>query len=728
MVFRKYSCIRQLDEKDCGAACLATILKHYGSNISLSKIRDIAGTDKHGTNALGLVKAAEQLGFSAKGVRADHTIFEQSFSLPAIAHIILDGQLLHYVVIHKVTKDKVVIADPGHGITKYSREDFLKIWTGILILMVPSETYKKQTEQRNVHNEIFSQIFQQKSLIIHTILASFIITIFGIIGTFYFQSIIDHILPNGLENTLHIISIGLLIMYLFKVLLSAFRQYLMIILGQKLSVTIMFGYFKHVLKLPMKFFNTRKVGEIISRFSDANKVIDAIVSASLSVVLDTSMLIMVGIFLYVQNSTLFFITLMFIPMYILVVWLFMKPYKNVNNNEMENNAQLTAKIVESLNGIETIKANNAEYIMMLQTEKKFVKYLHSVFKHGLIDNLQSSFKMFLDLSSGALILWIGSVQVLKGNLTIGQLITYNALLAYFFDPLQNLIGLQSKLQSAAVASKRLGEILEVDPEVKEEKETKIMNPEYIRGPIQLSNVSFRYGMRRPILKNISLNIEKGEKVAFVGESGSGKSTLAKILMNFYTPETGNILINDFNIKDINTYTLREKISYIPQESHFIQGTVLENLLLGAPENCNFEDVIKLCKLANIHQFISELPMRYDTILEESGSNLSGGQKQRLAIVRALLRKPNILIMDESTSNLDSTTEQGITNMIYNLTENITTILIAHRLSTIIKCDKIFVFENGEILEQGKHTDLIKNKGRYYEFWYNQMPSETMVNV
>ncbi|MGQ8968395.1 peptidase domain-containing ABC transporter [Bacillus subtilis] len=727
MILKKYHCVKQMDDKDCGAACLATILKHYGSKISLAKIRNIAGTDTQGTNVLGVIKAAETLGFSAKGVKADQTAFEQPFPLPAIAHVVLNGQLLHYMVIHKIKKDKIIIADPGKGIITYRKDEFFKIWTGILIFMVPSDTYQQQTDIRSVKKDILNLILHQKSLIIHTALASFIITIFGILSTFYVQTIIDQILPNGLKNSLHIISIGLIIMYLFKVLLTAFRQYLMILLGQKLSISIMLGYFKHVLKLPMKFFSTRKDGEILARFNDANKVIDAIVSASLSAVLDTFMLIMVGIFLYIQNTSLFIVTLALIPFYILTVWVFMKPYESINDNEMENNAQLTSKIVETLSSIETIKAYNAEYIMSFETEKRFVKYLQSSFKHGVIDNLQSSIKLFLDLISGALILWIGAWQVIKGNMTIGQLITYNALLAYFLNPLQNIISLQSKLQSASVASKRLGEILDEEPEI-QTSEARVTDPAYIQGPIEINNVDFRYGTRRLILKDITLHIQKGEKVAFVGESGSGKSTLTKLLMKFYTAESGEILINGYHINDIHTNALRESISYIPQESHFIQGSILENLLLGNSGSFTFEEIIEVCKQTNVHDFVNDLPMRYDTLVEENGSNLSGGQKQRLAIARALLRKPNILIMDESTSNLDTTTEQGISKMIYAQTVDVTTIIIAHRLSTIMHCDKIFVMENGEIIEYGNHNDLLKKKGKYYELWENQMPSREMVTI
>jgi ATP-binding cassette, subfamily C, bacteriocin exporter len=720
---KRYICVKQHDEKDCGAACLATISKHYGLKVPISKIREIAGTDKQGTNVYGLIKAAEHLGFSAKGVKANPDALKERFPLPAIAHVVIDGKLLHYVVIHEIRNDKMIIADPGKGIVKYKIEEFLKIWTGILILMVPSETFKKEDQIQSTFSRFSHVIFAQKSLLTHIIIASFIITLFGILGAFYFQIIIDEILPNGIKSTLHIISIGLIIMYLFQVILSAFRQYLLLYLGQRLSISIMLGYYNHVLKLPLNFFGTRKVGEIISRFTDANKVIDAISSAALTVILDVIMIIIVGGVLYFQSPTLFGVTLCLIPIYIAIVWGFFKSYDKINKQEMENNAQLTAKIVESLNGIETVKSYNSVDKVNTETEKQFVKYLKSVFKHGLIDTFQTSLKSFLELAGGALILWIGATKVLDGSISIGQLITFNALLTYFLDPLQNLINLQPKLQSAAVAAERLGEILDIDQEILENEEHKITNPELIKAPVTFNSVDFRYGTRNLVLKSINININPGEKIAFVGESGSGKSTLVKLIMNFYSPEKGEILINGININDIHRNTLREKIAFIPQEAFFFSGTILENLMLSAPPNTSMEDIVNACKIARAHEFINKLPLRYETILEENASNLSGGQKQRLAIARAFLKQPSILIMDESTSNLDSSAEKAILEYIYTR-DDITTIFITHRLSTIMRCDRIYVMENGEIVEEGSHDELMNKQGHYYKLWQNQIPSVT----
>ncbi|MFV8826413.1 peptidase domain-containing ABC transporter [Alkalihalobacterium sp. APHAB7] len=715
-----YHCIKQHDEKDCGAACLATIAKQYGLKIPISKIREFAGTDKQGTNALGIVTAAEQLGFTAKGVKGDAEAFFSEFPLPAIAHVVIDEKLLHYVVVHKITKKQVIIADPARGIVKCTPEEFFQIWTGVLILMVPTQKFEKGNETKGLFSRFFHLLKPQKWLFVQIILASILYTILGIAGAFYFQLLIDEILVFNLEKTLHMISVGVIVLYTFKVLLDAFRSYLLLHISQKLDVSLILGYYQHVLSLPMNFFGTRKVGEIISRLLDASKVREAISGATLTIVLDTLMVIIGGIILYTQNAFLFGITVILVPIYLAIVWAFRKPFEKVNRKEMEENAQLTSYLVESLNGIETVKAYNAERLANLETETKFIKLLRSIFKHGMIDNFQSALKNYLQLAGGIVILWVGSYQVIQGNMTAGQLIAYNALLAYFLTPLQNLINLQPMLQSAVVASERLGEILDLETEADKHKGKKI-EPENLTGDLQIKNLDFRYGTRELILKNINITIKNGEKIAFVGESGSGKTTLAKLLLNFYQPEKGEIFINDFNIQDLDFHKLRERIAYVSQDNFFFSGTIEENLSLGLDQRSTLADIIEAAKITKAHDFINQLPLRYNTILEENGANLSGGQRQRLSITRAILKKPDILILDEATSNLDSITEKAISETIDEYCKGITTIIIAHRLSTIMKCDKICVIEHGEIIEMGTHEELMSKSGRYSQLWKNQLP-------
>lgn len=717
----RYYCIKQHDITDCGAACLATICKQNGYNIGISKIREIAGTDKQGTNVYGVIKAAEALGFSAKGVKGDKNAFFSEFPLPCIAHVIVDGNMLHYVVIHKITEKQIVMADPGVGIVKLKPEEFFGEiyedgkspkyqWSGVLILLMKSNDFQKEEESKGLFQRFIHLLLPQKKLIIHIFIASLIYTILGILAAFYFKVLVDDILPNYLIKTLATLSIGIIVLNVFKILLNAFRTHLLLYLSQKLDIALLLGYYRHVLELPMNFFGTRKVGEIVSRFNDASKVRDAISGATLTIMIDTLMALAGAIILYMQNAQMFGIAIIMVILYLIIVVTFNKWYQRLNRKQMEDNAQLTSYLVESLNGIQTVKAYNAERKANRETEIKFVKLLKSIFDLSWVSNLQSSLKIFVELVGGVVILWVGSVCVIKGQITIGQLITFNSLLVYFLDPVKNLINLQPQMQTAVVAADRLGEILDLEAE-KGENERKKLCPDSLSGDIVFKDISFRYGTRQLVLEDINLTIKKGQKVAFVGESGSGKTTLSKLLLHLYKAESGNILINDNNIEDIQIEKLREKIAYISQETFLFSGSILDNLSLGL-DYATMDDVIEATKSAQAHDFINELPLRYETRLEENGANLSGGQRQRLSIARAMLKKPDILIMDEATSNLDAITEKQLDKTISEYSENMTTIFIAHRLSTIKNCDQIFVMDKGRIIERGTHEELKRLGGKY----------------
>ncbi len=686
----------------------------------ISKIREVAGTDKEGTSALGIIKAAEKLGFSAKGVKANQP--EDIFSeipLPAIAHVVIDNTMLHYIVIHKISEKEIIIADPGKGIVKYDPADFFNIWTGILLILTPTSDFKKGNEVKGVFTRFFEILKPQKGLLINIFLASILITVFGIIGSFYFKFLLDDIVPNNLKQSLTIFSIGFIVLAIFKVIMESFRTHLLIHLGQKLDIPLMLGYYNHVIDLPMNFFGTREVGEIISRFNDASNIRQAISGVALTMMIDVFMVLIGGGILYSQSPSLFGLTIIPLVLYGIIVFSFKSNIEKANRETMEKNSKLTSYLIESLNGIETIKAFNSEREVNLETEKRFIKFIKAIFKNECINNMQVSLKSLVKGVFAIAIIWIGSIQVLNGKISFGELLTFNALLAYFLSPIENIINLQPTVQTALVAAERLSEILDLELE-KSEQEDKKIKPKSLKGDIEFKDVDFRYGTRNLILKNINITIKKGKRIALVGESGSGKTTLAKLLLNFYQCEKGEILVNDYNLLDINVEALRSKIAYISQETFLFNGTILENLMLGNPY-LTYEEVIDACEKAQIHDFINSLPLRYNTLVEENGSNFSGGQKQRLSIARAILRKPEILIMDEATSNLDSITEKAIERTIHKFSEGMTTIIIAHRLSTIMRCDNIYILEKGEIKEKGNHKELLDQKGRYYKLWKEQLP-------
>ena len=723
--FLRYHCVKQHDITDCGAACLATISRQYGFKKPVSRIRELAGTDKMGTNAYGLVKAAEKLGFVAKGVKGSKEQLSGKFPLPAIAHVVKDN-LLHYVVIHRIKKGKVLVADPGEGLVSYSIDDFCKIWSGVLILMIPDKSFEKKNETTGLFSRFFSLILPHKKLVAEIFIASVLFTLLGILGAFYFKYLIDEVFISGIKKSLHIISVGMVLLTIFKVLLSAFRQHLLLHLSQKIDVALIFAYYTHVLKMPMSFFDTRKVGEILSRLNDASKIRAAISGATLSVMIDTLMVIGGGIVLCVQSWRLFLVALIFIPFSILVVCLFTKPFQKGHRTLMSQAAETESYLVESLNGISTVKAVNGEAEAVWQTEKKFIRTIKSGFKIGWMQNLQFSLQNALTLLGGIVILWTGGVQVINGTISIGQLITFNALLAYFYGPIQNLINLQPTLQEAYVAADRLGEILDLEIEAPDDE--KLMAPQSFSGEIALSNIRFRYGTRKYVLEDISLHIHGGERIAIVGESGSGKTTLAKLLLKYYLPEEGEILFDGNNIKDVQTAVIREKIGYVPQDILLFSGTIYDNIAFGQ-SGVSMDEVVDSAIKSKAHDFINEMPLRYQTMVGERGATLSGGQKQRIALARAILGNPDILVLDEATSNLDSIAERAIHATINTISKNMTTIIIAHRLSTIMQCDRILVLQNGRMVEIGTHSELMARKGCYYRLWEGQLAApETAVTT
>lgn len=607
--------------------------------------------------------------------------------------------------------NQLFIADPAKGKVKKSIEEFAKEWTGVLLLASPKESYQPSIEKVDGLSSFLPILLEQKALIFHIVLASFFITLFGIISSYYFQGLLDNVIPNQAKSTLNMISIGLLFVYLFRVVFEYSRSYILMVLGQRMSMSIMLNYFKHVLSLPLNFFATRTSGEIISRFLDANKIIDALASATLSIFLDIGMVILVGTTLAIQSTPLFLLTLAFLPFYILVVYIFIKSYDKANTEEMSAGASVNSSIIESLNGIETIKSYNGEAVVYQHVDSEFVTLMKKSFKSGILDNIQQALKLAIQLISSALILWLGSIYVIEGKISLGQLITYNALLVFFTEPLQNIINLQVKMQKARIANKRLNEIMSISSEKGDKEKTLNISETYFNKEIKLEKVTFSYNMKLPILKEISFKIAPYSKVALVGVSGSGKSTLAKLLVKFYSPSEGSINYGDINSLDIENKELRNHVTYVPQESFFFSGTILENLTFGLETNPNFEKILEVCQATCLIDFINEQPLRFETILEEGGNNLSGGQKQRLAIARALLKDSEILILDEATSGLDTLLEKEILDVLLQM-RNKTIIFIAHHLSIAKACDKIIVLDKGILVEQGTHQELSNQDGIY----------------
>ena len=643
--------------------------------------------------------------------------------LPAIAHVIIDDSLLHYVVITKVKGDTVVVSDPAKGIVKYKKEDFLKIWTNILILIAPTNKSQKGNKKQSTLLSFFCLLISQKWLLLRIFILSMILTSIGIITSFYYQVLMDNIVPSSSLEMLNYVSVITLCLFFVQIGLNFLRGFLIVKLEQNIDIPIMLGYYNHALILPMKFYSMRDTGEIISRFNDASSIRDIVSEASLTIMMDTIMAVVGAVVLFNSNRLLFLISVVMLFLYGIIVFVYNKPIKKNNRKIMEMNSKVTSQFIETVNGIEIIKAFNQEDNEKEKTDKLYRKFLKRVFNGGVLSLSQQTVTMFVAVVGELVILWIGATYVIKGELTIGELITFNALLGYFIEPIKNLINLQPQIQTAVVAADRLGEILDISPEYENNDMCTAYDSEIKFDNLIISNLNFRYGTRDLVLKDINLEINHGEKIAFVGESGSGKTTLAKLLVRLYEQEKGNIKLDSVDIRDFPISQIRNNFSYISQNAFLFSGTIKENLLFGNSDASD-NDILRVCKICELEEYINSLPLKYNTRIEENGKNLSGGQKQRLAIARALLKNPKILIMDEATSNLDYITEKTIENTINKFSKNMTTIIIAHRLSTIKDCDKIFVFKDGQIVETGNHRDLLKQRGYYYQLWNGQDKSIT----
>lgn len=714
-IFRKYTCIEQHDFSDCGPACLATIAKYYGLDMHISQIRDYAGTETEGTTVLGLIKAGEKINLKSKAVKIENfDDIHKFFPKPAIAHVAINGNVLHYVVIYEVMDDHIVIGDPSKGIIKCKLNDFFEMWTGVIITYVPDKDFVPAKKNDTIIKDYFNLINKEKVFFIKIFLLSILTTLFGLLGTYYYKFIVD---DAKVDNLLPI-TLGIVLLLVFKCLMEFFRSILLLKVSQNLDKYILMDFYKHVIKLPMNFFRTRKVGEIISRFNDATKIREALSSVTITVMMDSIMVLIGIVILFNYNKTLFFLCFMPIIAYFLLIVIFNKPLENGNRKLMESNSKFYSYLVESLEGVEFVKCVNGEENVISSAKERFGEMLESGVKFGYTQNLHSSIKSIVEPVFTILVLCVGFLQVVQNKFTIGELIGYSALLSYFIGPLDRLTGLQSQIQSALVATERLSEIKILESEKKLESEKELLIPESLLGDIVLSNVDFRYGVGSKVLEKIDLEIERGSKVAFVGESGSGKTTIAKLLMGFYKIENGNIFINNYDIDKIDKTVLREKIAYVSQDYFFFSGTIRQNMEFANP-NATFDDIKEICAIVQIDDYIENLTFKYNTKLEENASNLSAGQRQRLAIAKALLRNPEILILDEATSNLDSITEVEIQKALDNYKTNNTRIIIAHRLSTIVGCDKIFVFRKGKLIEAGTHKNLMQLKGYYYDLCIRQ---------
>ncbi len=715
-LLRRLPIVRQQSEMDCGAACLATICSFDDKRVSLNKMRELTRVGQSGTSMYNLMQAAKSLGYETSPILEVYENLEKS-ERPSI----VNWRGYHWIVVYKATDRYVTIADPGQGLIKMPKREFLEGWTRYTLHINPTDKIKEIEESKPILAQFFPYIKPYLRTILEIGLASLVMQTMTMCLPLFSKFIFDEIVIKQNFQWLHISLLAMVAIALLNLSISYFRQHLSLFVSMKATLLMMTDFYKQVLSLPMGYFASRKVGDITSRFGENQTIVSFFTDIGLQVILNAiSALMYLGLMLYL-NVPLTIITCLFFILHLANVYLITPSLQRTYRDVFQKGADAESFAIESIGGLSVIKTLGIEHLTRWRAEHLQVRatnaYLQTI-NIGIVSNIAGS--LVSSISNGAVLVF-GAFLLMQNQLTVGELVAFTAINASFSGFIMGFIGVWDVFQETLNAVERLNDVFETKPELSQAAAKEKIQLPKLRGHIKFDNITFRYepDSDNNILQNIDLEIEPGQRVALVGRSGSGKSTLIKLLLGFYPPNSGNIYVDGFNINDVWLPSLRQQIGIVPQQSHLFRGTIRDNIARGKPGASLFE-IIEAATLARAHEFITNLPQGYDSIVEEEGTNFSGGQRQRLTIARALLRKPEILILDEATSSLDNETEAIVLENIEKAFCDRTIITIAHRLSTIRQADLIIVVDRGNILEMGTHDKLMAKRNLYYHLSTQQL--------
>ena len=715
-VIKRFALVEQAEEMDCGAACLAMLCKHYGISMTLGKLRELANVTTQGATLDSLARAGESLGFATRGVQCTFEAL-QGFDLPFIVH----WEGYHYVVVYGVSKRQVWVADPAIGFKKMSVEEFERGWSGTCLVFTPGQNLVQLTAARSPWVRFVAYLRPYKKILVHLFMATFVIQVLGIVPPLIIQNILDGVIVHQNVSLLHLLIVGLIVSNLFTQLMSTIRAFLANFMVRNMDFAMMSHFFKHTMSLPFSFFAKRKTGDILARFEENATIRNFLTESTVTTMLNLLMVFIYFSIMFLYNVKMTLVLIAFVIPIMALTVLVTPKVKNYAREVFATGTEAKAFLMETLGGVETIKGMGIERPVRLKWERKYAKALEQQYRAQTFNILVGLASQLLNAATTIAILWVGADLVLAHALSIGQLIAFNALMGSVLAPLMGLVGLWSRLNDAGVAMERLGDVLDMEPEQKpEDLPSRVVLPD-LQGEIRLENIYFRYGSNETpyVLENISLDIRPGELVAIVGRSGSGKTTLAKLLVGFYTPTEGKIVVDGYDINVIDKEYYRAQVGYVMQSNLLFSGTIAENIASGdeSPDRRRIEEV---AKMADAYAFIAKMPLGYEQVVGERGVGLSGGQIQRLCIARALYHDPRLLVFDEATSALDTQSESNIIGNMSEILKGRTAVIIAHRLSTIMRADKILVLYEGAIVEQGRHEELVDRRGMYYQLVQKQL--------
>lgn len=719
---------KQPDAKDCGPTCLRIISKYYGKNISLQQIRNLSETTREGSSLLGLSDAAEKLGFKSLGVQIDFNTLLEEVPLPCIVH----WNKQHFVVVYKIDNSgKVYISDPSYGLISYTKEEFIKFWIGnnaeenteegVVLLLETTPTFFKndfnEEESKASFSFLSKYLLKYKSLVIQLAIGLLAGSLLSLIVPFLTQSIVDVGIQNQDLNFIYLVLLAQVMLFLGRMGIEVIRSWILLHLSTRINISIISDFFIKLMKLPISFFDTRMTGDIMQRINDHHRIEQLLTSSSLNTLFSLVNLVIYSLVLLFYDYRLFLIYLIGASFYVIWLLFFLNKRKELDYKRFSQVSQEQSKVIELINGMQEIKMHNAEKQKRWGWEFLQVKLFKLRIKSLSLEQWQSVGGNFINQIKDILVSFLSAKLVLSGNLTLGMMLSVQYIIGQLNSPLIQLIDFIKQTQDAKISLERLGEIHDKEDEENIEEQYASEIPQK---DIEIKDISFRYiGSDQFVFENLNLTIPYQKTTAIVGASGSGKTTLLKLLMKFYEPNKGEIKIGNTNLKNISPRFWREHCGVVMQDGYVFNDTIAENIAVGE-DYIDKQKLRKAVEIANIKDFIEELPLSYNTKIGNEGIGISGGQKQRLFIARAVYKSPEYIFFDEATSALDANNERIIMENLEQFFKGKTAIVIAHRLSTVKHADKIIVLDKGKVVEEGTHTELVAKKGEYYRLVKNQL--------
>ena len=718
---------KQLDSMDCGPTCLRMVAKHYGKSYSLPFLRSKCYIDKEGVSLIGISEAAELIGFRTLAVKLplDAVNDEASLSaapLPSIVH----WENNHFVVVYKISKSHVWIADPAKGKRKLSFKEFKKSWTlgnenGVALILEPTNQFYDLDDHQNEKERglgfLFTYLKPHRRLVIQLFIGLLLGTLFQLIVPFLTQSLVDIGIDTKNLNFIYLILGGQLMLFLSATIVTFIQSWILLHISVRINVSLLADFLIKLMHLPLSFFDSKHTGDLLQRIGDHKRIENFLTRSSLTVLLSATNLIVFGVVLAIYSLKIFLIFFIASVLYILWIVFFLKKRREVDIRAFEQMSENQDAILDIIYGMPEIKIQGSH----LKRRWKWANIQAKLFKTQIrslsISQYQDAGALFITQLKDIIITFLAAKLVLDGELTLGMMLAIQYIIGQLNAPLQQLIGFVRSAQDAKISIERLSEVHHAENE--EDLDTQKLN-EVPDGDINIEKLSFRYSpITDVVLHDINLNIPLGKTTAIVGSSGSGKTTLVKLLLGFYQPTEGNISIGGHNLNYIYSKIWKQACGVVMQEGYVFSDTISNNIA-ESDGYTNLSKVIEATKKANIHDFIQRLPHRYNTMIGSRGIGISQGQKQRLFIARAIYKDPDFLFFDEATNALDASNEKIIMENLEAFLEGKTAVIVAHRLSTVKKADQIIVLEKGEIVEKGKHEELINLKGKYYNLIKDQL--------